>query len=164
MLRARPSLSRKIPFLSKLSISISTFFVFSQVALIDEERLVSVDSEVLVSLDVMVFVLIDELIVVALVCEFVLAFFVEDAKAKLVWDTCLLKINPKCALDIIGVVFKIGTINDACCHDLVQERKVCHDTLIKYIADRPLLISHETQYLKKNANLWAHCVSISQTA
>ncbi|KAF8106666.1 hypothetical protein N665_0135s0011 [Sinapis alba] len=103
-------------------------------------------------------------IVVALVCAFVPAFSVEDAEAISLWDTCLLKISPKCALDIIGVVFENGTITDACCHDLVQEGKVCHDTLIKYIADRPLLVSHETQYLKKSADLWVHCVSISQTA
>ncbi|KAF8106658.1 hypothetical protein N665_0135s0003 [Sinapis alba] len=78
--------------------------------------------------------------------------------------SCLLKISPKCALDIIGVVFGNGTITDACCHYLVQEGKVYHDILIKYIADWPLLVSHETLYLKKSADLWAHCVSISQTA
>ncbi|KAF8106702.1 hypothetical protein N665_0135s0045, partial [Sinapis alba] len=83
---------------------------------------------------------------------------------KLLWDTCLLKISPKCALDIIGVVFKNGTITDACWHDLVQEGKVCHDTLIKYIADRLLLVSHETKYLKKSDDLWTHCVSIFKIA
>ena len=102
-------------------------------------------------------------IVVALIYSFVPAFSVEDTEAKSLWDTCLLKISPKCALDIIGVVFENGTITDACCHDLVQEGKVWHDTLIKYIADRPLLISHETQYLKKSDDLWTHCISLSKT-
>ncbi|KAJ0240929.1 Prolamin-like domain-containing protein [Hirschfeldia incana] len=103
-------------------------------------------------------------IVVAFVCAFVPAFSVEDAEAKSLWNTCLLKISPKCALDVIGVVFENGTITDACCQDLVQEGKMCHDSLIKYIAERPLLVSHETQYLKKSGDLWTHCVSISQTA
>ncbi|WZZ14687.1 hypothetical protein YC2023_107776 [Brassica napus] len=47
--------------------------------------------------------------------------------------------SQKCVFDIIGVVFESLTITDACCHDLVQEGKVCHDTLIKYIADKPHL-------------------------
>ncbi|EOA36025.1 hypothetical protein CARUB_v100221180mg, partial [Capsella rubella] len=55
-------------------------------------------------------------------------------------------------------------ITDSCCHDLVQEGKVCHDNLIKYIADRPALIARETQYLKKSDDLWSHCVAISKTA
>ncbi|CAN8241505.1 unnamed protein product [Cochlearia groenlandica] len=63
-------------------------------------------------------------------------------------------------LDIIGVVFGNGTITDSCCQDLVEEGKVCHDTLIKYIADRPSLIKNETQFLKKRDDLWAHCVSL----
>ncbi|KAF2574985.1 hypothetical protein F2Q70_00003178 [Brassica cretica] len=59
-------------------------------------------------------------IVVVLVCAFVPAFSFE---AKSLWNTCLLKISQKCALDIIGVVFERLTITDACCHDLVQEEK-----------------------------------------
>ncbi|CAF2043190.1 BnaA09g22920D [Brassica napus] len=85
-------------------------------------------------------------IVVALICAFVPAFSVEEAEAKSLWDTCLLKISPKCALDIIGVVFENLTITDACCHDL------------------PHLVAHETEYLKKSDDLWTHCVSNSQTA
>ncbi|WZZ88403.1 hypothetical protein YC2023_116982 [Brassica napus] len=83
-------------------------------------------------------------IVVALVCAFVPAFSVEEVEAKLLWDTCLLKISPKCALEIIGALFENLTIPDACCQDLVQEGKMCHDTLIKYIAEKPHLVSHET--------------------
>ncbi|CAN8241608.1 unnamed protein product [Cochlearia groenlandica] len=103
-------------------------------------------------------------IALALVCSFVPSFSVEESEAKSLWDTCLVKITPKCALDIIGVVFGNGTITDSCCHDLVQEGKVCHDILIKYIADRPSLIKNETQYLTKRDDLWAHCVSISTIA
>ncbi|XP_010495949.1 PREDICTED: uncharacterized protein LOC104773098 [Camelina sativa] len=103
-------------------------------------------------------------IVVALVCAFVPVFSVDESEAKLLWDTCLVKISPHCALDIIAVVFGYATINDSCCHDLVQEGKVCHDTLIKYIADRPALIARETLYLKKRDDLWSHCVAISKTA
>ncbi|EFH64482.1 hypothetical protein ARALYDRAFT_315391 [Arabidopsis lyrata subsp. lyrata] len=90
-------------------------------------------------------------IVVALVCAFVPVFSVEEAEAKSLWDTCL-------------VVFGNGTLYESCCHNLVQEGKVCHDNLIKYIADRPSLIGRETQYLKKRDDLWSHCVSISKTA
>ncbi|KAF8106681.1 hypothetical protein N665_0135s0026, partial [Sinapis alba] len=75
------------------------------------------------------------------------------AEAKSLWNTCLLKISPKYVLDIIGVIVENGTITDSCCHALVQEGKVCHDTLIKYFADRPLLVSHEIQYLKKSNDL-----------
>ncbi|ESQ50229.1 hypothetical protein EUTSA_v10002276mg [Eutrema salsugineum] len=91
-------------------------------------------------------------IVVALVCAFVPAFSVEEGEAKTLWDTCLLKITPKCALDIIGVVFGNRTITDACCHDLVEEGKVPH------------LVANETQYLKKRYDLWTHCVSVTKTA
>ena len=42
------------------------------------------------------------------------------------------------------VIIENLTITDACFHDLVQEGKVCHDTLIKYIADKPQLVAHET--------------------
>ncbi|ESQ50220.1 hypothetical protein EUTSA_v10002218mg [Eutrema salsugineum] len=93
-------------------------------------------------------------IVVDLVCTFVPAFSVEEGEAKTLWNTCLLKITPKCALDIIGVVFENGTITDACCHDLVEEGKV-------YI---PHLVANETQYLKKRDDLWTHCVSVTKTA
>ncbi|KAL1208527.1 hypothetical protein V5N11_008007 [Cardamine amara subsp. amara] len=102
-------------------------------------------------------------VVVALVCAFVPVLSVEEAEAKALWNTCLVKITPKCALDIISVVFGNGTISDSCCHDLVQEGKLCHDTLIKYISDRPSLIVKEAQFLKKRDDLWAHCVSISKT-
>ncbi|KAL9285935.1 unnamed protein product [Arabidopsis thaliana] len=102
--------------------------------------------------------------VVALVCAFVPVFSVEEAEAKSLRDTCLVKITPKCALNIITVVFGNGTLIEACCNDLVQEGKVCHDNLIKYIADRPSLIGRETQYLKKRDEVWSHCVSISKTA
>ncbi|KAL9281177.1 putative Prolamin-like domain-containing protein [Arabidopsis thaliana] len=88
-------------------------------------------------------------IVVALVCAFVPAFSVEEAEANLLWNTCLVKITPKCGLDIIVAVFENGTMPDPCCNDLVKEEKVCHDTLIKYIADKPMLIAHKTEYLKE---------------
>ncbi|XP_056849925.1 uncharacterized protein LOC130499652 [Raphanus sativus] len=103
-------------------------------------------------------------IILALVCAFVPTFSVEEAEAKSLWDTCLLKISPKCALDIIGVVFENLTITDSCCHNLVHEGKMCNDKLIKYIADKPLLIANEKKYLKKSDDLWTHCVSISPTA
>ncbi|VVB16621.1 unnamed protein product [Arabis nemorensis] len=102
-------------------------------------------------------------IVVALVYAIVPVFSVEEVEAKRVWNTCLVKITPKCALDIIDVVFGNGTLSDSCCHDLVKEGKACHDTLIKYISDRPSLIAKETQYLKKRDDLWAQCVSIPKT-
>ncbi|XP_010494196.1 PREDICTED: uncharacterized protein LOC104771378 [Camelina sativa] len=101
-------------------------------------------------------------IVVALVCAFVPVFSVDESEAKSLWDTCLVKISPHCALNTIAVVFGNTTINDSCCHDLVQEGKVCHDTLIKYIADRPALIARETLYLKRRDELWNHCVAISK--
>ena len=103
-------------------------------------------------------------IVVALVCAFVPVFSVEEAEAKSLWNTCLVKITPKCALNIIYVVFGNGTLIESCCHDLVQEGKVCHDNLIKYIADRPSLIGREAQYLKKRDDVLSQCVSISKTA
>ncbi|AEE77642.1 inhibitor/lipid-transfer protein/seed storage 2S albumin superfamily protein (DUF784) [Arabidopsis thaliana] len=103
-------------------------------------------------------------IVLALVCAFVPAFSAEEAEANLLWKTCLVKITPKCALDIIAAVFENGTMPDPCCNDLVKEGKVCHDTLIKYIADKPMLIAHETEYLKKSDDLWKHCFSISESA
>ena len=103
-------------------------------------------------------------IVLALVCAFVPAFSVEEAEATLLWNTCLVKITPKCALDIIAAVFENGTMPDPCCKDLVKEGKVCHDNLIKYIADRPSLIGREIQFLKKRDDVWSHCVSISKTA
>ncbi|VVB16623.1 unnamed protein product [Arabis nemorensis] len=102
-------------------------------------------------------------VVVTLVFAFVPVFSVEEVEAKTLWDTCLVKITPKCALDIIDVVFGNGIISDSCCHGLVGEGKVCQDTLIKYISDRPSLITKETLYLKKRDDLWTHCVSISKT-
>ncbi|KAL9308801.1 putative Prolamin-like domain-containing protein [Arabidopsis thaliana] len=62
------------------------------------------------------------------------------------------------------VVALVCAFVPSCCHDLVQEGKVCHDNLIKYIADRPSLIGREAQYLKKRDDVWSHCVSISKTA
>ncbi|CDY71443.1 BnaCnng72910D [Brassica napus] len=41
---------------------------------------------------------------------------------------------------------------------------MCHDILIKYIAEKPHFVAHETEYLTKSDALWTHCVSISQTA
>jgi len=98
------------------------------------------------------------------VCAFVPAFSVEEVEANLLWNTCLVKITPKCALDIIAAVFENGTMSDLCCNDLVKEGKVCYDTLIKYIVDKPMLIAHETEYLKKSDDLSKHCVSISKSA
>ncbi|KAL1202198.1 Protein DOWN-REGULATED IN DIF1 11 [Cardamine amara subsp. amara] len=103
-------------------------------------------------------------VVVVLVYACVPTSAVEESEAKQLWDTCLLKITPKCALDIIANVFGNGTISDSCCHDLVQEGRVCHDTLIQYISDRPSLRANETQYLKKKNDLWNHCISTSKIA
>lgn len=55
-------------------------------------------------------------VVLAMVYVSVSAFAVEEGEAKKLWDTCLLKIRPKCALDIIGYVFGNGTISVSCCH------------------------------------------------
>ena len=104
------------------------------------------------------------LIVLALGCAFVPALSIKESEAKSVWNTCVVKITPKCVLDIIAVVFENATISDSCCYEHVQEGKVCHDTLIKYIADKPTLIAQETHYLKKRDDLWNHCVSIFTTA
>ncbi|KAL9830703.1 putative Prolamin-like domain-containing protein [Arabidopsis thaliana] len=67
--------------------------------------------------------------------------------------TMLFIVLALCALNIIAAVFENGTMHDPCCNDLVREGKVCHDTLIKYIADKPMLIAHETEYLKKSDDL-----------
>lgn len=76
---------------------------------------------------------------------------------------CCVKISPKCALDIIDQVFGNGVVSDSCCQELVKEGKECHDTLIKYIADRPGLSANEPKYLEKRDDLWVQCVSVSKT-
>ncbi|WZZ73341.1 hypothetical protein YC2023_084711 [Brassica napus] len=48
------------------------------------------------------------------------------------------------------------------CVELVKEGKECHDTLVKYIAERPSLIGNESKYLQKRDEVWAHCVSVSK--
>lgn len=65
----------------------------------------------------------------------------------------------KCALDVIDQVFGDGAVSDSFCRELVKEGKECHDTLIKYIADRPSLSASEPKYLEKRDELWAQCVS-----
>ncbi|AED93920.1 inhibitor/lipid-transfer protein/seed storage 2S albumin superfamily protein, putative (DUF784) [Arabidopsis thaliana] len=70
-------------------------------------------------------------IVVALVCAFVPAFSVEKAEANLLWNNCLVKITPKCALDIIAAVFENGTMSDPCLQRLLRDisysSSVCRD-------------------------------------
>ncbi|VVB17319.1 unnamed protein product [Arabis nemorensis] len=90
-------------------------------------------------------------------------FAVDENEPKNLWDKCVVPISPKCALDIIDQVFGNGTVSDSCCRELVKEGKECHDTLIKYIANRPSLSASETKYLKKRDELWAQCVSVSKT-
>ncbi|WZZ68071.1 hypothetical protein YC2023_079441 [Brassica napus] len=70
--------------------------------------------------------------------------------------------NPNCALKIISQVFGNGVVSIPCCKELVQEGKECHDTLVKYIADRPCLIGNESKYLQKRDEVWAYCVSVSK--
>ena len=81
---------------------------------------------------------------------------------KKLWDQCVVKISPKCALNIISQVFGNGVVSIPCCQELVQEGKECHDTLVKYIADRPSLIGNESKYLLKRDEVWTHCVSVSK--
>ncbi|KAL9811992.1 putative Prolamin-like domain-containing protein [Arabidopsis thaliana] len=76
-------------------------------------------------------------IVVALVCAFVPAFSVEEVEANLLWNTCLVKITPKCALDIIAAVFKNGTMSDPCCNDLVKEGKCVTIRLLNILQINP---------------------------
>ncbi|KAG2253407.1 hypothetical protein Bca52824_083543 [Brassica carinata] len=81
---------------------------------------------------------------------------------KKLWDQCVVKISPNCALKIISQVFGDGVVSISCCKELVQEGKECHDTLVKYIADRPSLIGNESKYLQKRDEVWAYCVSVSK--
>ena len=74
---------------------------------------------------------------------------VEENEPKKLWDQCVVKISPKCALNIISQVFGNGVVSIPCCQELVQEGKECHDILVKYIADRPSLIRNESKYLRK---------------
>ncbi|KAG2322070.1 hypothetical protein Bca4012_057122 [Brassica carinata] len=101
-------------------------------------------------------------IVLVVACTCVPLLAVEENEPKKLWDQCVVKISPKCALGIISQVFGNGVVSIPCCHELVQEGKECHDTLIKYIADRPSLIGNELKYLKKRDELWAQCVSVSK--
>ena len=64
------------------------------------------------------------LIVVTLVCAFDHIYCVEEGEVKTLWDKCLVQISPKCALDIIDVVFGNGTLAEQCCYDLVKEGNV----------------------------------------
>lgn len=86
----------------------------------------------------------------------------DENDTKKIWDKCVVKISPKCALKVISQIFGNGVVTDPCCQELVQEGKECHDKLVKYIADRPSLIGNESNYLKKRDELWAHCVSVSK--
>ncbi|KAH0869202.1 LOW QUALITY PROTEIN: hypothetical protein HID58_076224 [Brassica napus] len=67
---------------------------------------------------------------------------------------------PKCAFNIISQVFGSGVVFIPCCQELKE--KECHDTLVKYIAERPSLIGNESRYLQKRDEVWAHCVSVSK--
>ncbi|CAN7086975.1 unnamed protein product, partial [Brassica oleracea var. botrytis] len=87
---------------------------------------------------------------------------VEENEPKKLWDQCVVKISPNCALKIISQVFGDGVVFIPCCKELVQEGKECHDTLVKYIADRPSLIGNESKYLQKRDEVWAYCVSVSK--
>ena len=99
-------------------------------------------------------------LVVAITCVPSLA--VEENEPKKLWDQCVVKISPNCALKIISQVFGDGVVSIPCCKELVQEGKECHDTLVKYIADTPSLIGNESKYLKKRDEVWAYCVSVSK--
>ncbi|CAF1992364.1 unnamed protein product [Brassica oleracea var. botrytis] len=87
---------------------------------------------------------------------------VEENEPKKLWDQCVVKISPKCALNIISQFFGSGVVSIPCCQELVKEGKVCHDTLVKYIAERPSLIGNESKYLQKRDEVWAHCLSVSK--
>ncbi|XP_010554464.1 PREDICTED: uncharacterized protein LOC104824180 [Tarenaya hassleriana] len=103
-------------------------------------------------------------IVMGLVCASVPVSAVEEGEAKQFWDQCLIKISPKCTLDIVEGIFGNGTVADSCCPELIQEGKLCYDILTNYIADRPIYISRRTEFLKKRDDLWTHCGSASKTA
>ncbi|XP_010525360.1 PREDICTED: uncharacterized protein LOC104803175 [Tarenaya hassleriana] len=89
---------------------------------------------------------------------------VEEGEPKQLWDQCLTKINPKCALDIVEGIFGNGTISDSCCPELIKEEKLCYDTLIKYMTSRPIYIAREAEYLKKSDDLWTRCAAIPTIA
>ncbi|KAG2261915.1 hypothetical protein Bca52824_068994 [Brassica carinata] len=101
-------------------------------------------------------------VVLAVASTFNPSLAVEENEPKKLWDQYVVKISPKCALHIIYQVFGNGVASTSCCQELVQEGKECHDTLIKYIADRPSLIGNESKYLQKRDEVWAHCVSVSK--
>ncbi|KAH0869201.1 hypothetical protein HID58_076223 [Brassica napus] len=61
-----------------------------------------------------------------------------------------------------SISFLNGVVSIPCCQELVKEGKECHDTLVKYIAERPSLIGNESKYLQKRDEVWAHCVSVSK--
>ncbi|WZZ73343.1 hypothetical protein YC2023_084713 [Brassica napus] len=80
----------------------------------------------------------------------------EENEPKKLWNQCVVKISLKCALNIISQVFGSGVVSIPCCQELVKEGKECHDTLVKYIAERPSLIGNESKYLQKRDEVWAH--------
>ncbi|KAG2261993.1 hypothetical protein Bca4012_013343 [Brassica carinata] len=107
-------------------------------------------------------VIMVSVIVLVVASTFIPSLAVEENEPKKLWDQCVVKISPKCALHIISQVFGNGVASIPCCQELVQEGKECHDTLIKYIADRPSLIGNKLKYLKKRDEVWSYCVSVSK--
>ncbi|XP_010556157.1 PREDICTED: uncharacterized protein LOC104825511 [Tarenaya hassleriana] len=99
-------------------------------------------------------------VVIAMMYASMSAFAIEEEGPKQLWDECLTKMSPKCTLDIVEEIFWNGIVSDACCRELVLEGKLCHDTLIKYMADRPSFIVREPEYLAKKDALWTRCASV----
>ncbi|ESQ28585.1 hypothetical protein EUTSA_v10019422mg, partial [Eutrema salsugineum] len=95
--------------------------------------------------------------------EYVPSFAVEETEPKKLWDQCVVKISPKCALDIIVQDFGNGVVSIPCCQELVKEGKSVTIPLSNIFADRPTLIANETKYLQKRDELWAQCVSVSKS-
>ncbi|KAF8069723.1 hypothetical protein N665_1138s0010 [Sinapis alba] len=103
-------------------------------------------------------------VILVMASTFIPSLAVEENEPTMLWDQCVVKISPKCALHIISQVFGNGVASIPCCQELVQEGKECHDSLVKYIADRPSLIGNEPKYLQKRDEVWAHCVSVSKAS
>ncbi|KAL0737132.1 hypothetical protein Bca4012_013342 [Brassica carinata] len=95
-------------------------------------------------------VIMVSIVVLVVASTFIPSLAVEENEPKKLWD------------HIISQIFGNGVASISCCQELVQEGKECHDTLVKYIADRPSLIKNESKYLKKRDEVWAHCVSVSK--
>ena len=75
---------------------------------------------------------------------------------------CALKVTEKCGNEIFySTFFNNVTMTKGCCIELTEMGKRCHDDLVNFLLQAPVLKNNVSEILPRSEHIWNRCVWVA---